>query len=265
MAVAEPIFAPPFDDLTALPRQRLAAMRRAARDLFDVLDAFARAGGHPVRDVLTTSPDPFTRWERYPLGDVEDRATGCAWYYHAHDPSPARPWEEHGHFHCYLYTELLPANAKPIALPAHPDFEKGGLVHLVAISLDLNGMPVRLFTINRWASDEWMYPAGDIIPLIDRFEIGNDTRFALTSRWLGVMLRILRPQIAWLLHERDRFLGEYRTVDPAGATEDESIDVTSTVTFNLDDHLAALERAWQRKARRRYRSTKASVSGHRQI
>ena len=43
----------------------------------------------------------------------------------------------------------------------------------------------------------------------------------------------------------------HRTVDLAGATEDESLDVTSTVTFDLDAHLAALDRACERKARGR--------------
>src|SRR5436190_10061546 len=106
--MAEAILAPPFHDLSALPRRRLAAMQMASRDLFAVLDDFSREGRHPVRDVLAATPETYTRWQHYPPGDVEDAATGYAWYYHAHDPSEARQWEEHGHFHCYAYTELLP-------------------------------------------------------------------------------------------------------------------------------------------------------------
>jgi hypothetical protein len=251
IALAEPILAPPFDDLSALPRRRLAAMRRASRDLFEVLEIFAHEGRHPVRDVLAASPEVFTRLSHYPPDDVQDSGTGSLWYYHAHDPSPTRPWQEHGHFHCYAYTEQLPKTAKPIALPTNPDFEKGDLVHLVAISFDLGGAPMRLFTINRWASDEWMYAARDVVPLIDRFSLGGETPFPLTSRWLSAALRLFQPQIAWLLHERDRVIGEHRTVDPVGATEDQSLDVTSTVTFNLDAHLATLDRASEHKAGRR--------------
>lgn len=255
----------PFDDLSVLPRRRLAAMRQAARELFEVLDAFAREGRHPVRDILSASSDRFTRWSRYPPGDVDDLETGCAWYYHAHDPCEARPWEEHGHFHCYIYTELLPRSAQPIALPPNPDLEKGGLVHLVALSLARSGVPVRLFTINRWASDEWMYAGRDVVPFVDRFTLGGDTPFALTSRWLSATLRVLQPQIAWLLYERDRVLGEHRRVDPEGFSENQSIDVTSTVTFELDAHLAALDRVWQVAAREATRTRNSREAGDSQV
>src|SRR5258708_29182047 len=107
--------------LSTVPRRRLAAMRAAARDLLAVLEDFTRQGRHPVRDLLATASGTCTRWQHYPPDDVEDPATGYAWYYHAHDPSAARQWHEHGHFHCYAYTELVPASA-PITLPADPDY-----------------------------------------------------------------------------------------------------------------------------------------------
>jgi hypothetical protein len=218
-------------------------MRRAALDLVDILEAFAAAGGHPVRDLLAAAPDALLH---YPAGDVQDSTTGSIWYYHAHE----RDWDEHGHFHCFLYTELVRRGARPIALPEQPDFENGGLVHLVGVCFDVSGVPTRLFTINRWASGEWMYPARDVIPLIDRFKFGSGTPFPLTGRLLSATLRVLHPQVTWALRERDRVLDERRKLDPAGFSENSSIEVTSELTFNLDDHLAALERAWARKASR---------------
>jgi len=217
-------------------------MRRASRELFDVLDAFAGEGRHPVRDLLAAPPDALSH---YPAGDVQDSATGSIWYYHAHE----REWIEHGHFHCFLYTELVQPGARLIALPKNPDFEKGGLVHLVALCFAASGVPTRLFTLNRWASDEWMYSAEDVVPLIDRFEFVSNTRFMLTSRLLAATLRVLYPQVAWALRERDRVLDERRRADPEGFSEDPSFDVTSVVEFDLDNHLAALERAWQQRIR----------------
>jgi Domain of unknown function (DUF6969) len=226
-------------------------MRRAANEFFSVLDEFSREGRHPVRDILAATQEPFTRWSHYPPGDVEDPKTGCAWYYHAHDPSEMRPWEEHGHFHCFLFTELIAPNAKPIALPANVDFDKGGLVHLVGLSFDASGVPNRLFTINRWASNEWMYPAKNIVPLIDRFQFESESPFALTSRWLSAALRLLHPQLVWALRERDKLLTERCHADPEGFSEDPSVDVTSLVAFDIDDHLEALDRALLRGTDRR--------------
>jgi hypothetical protein len=245
--LAAAVIAPPFEDLSALSHRRLAAMRRASNDFFEVLESFSDAGRHPVRDILAASPDPYTRWSRYPPGDVEDPRTGCAWYYHAHDPSESRPWEEHGHFHFFLFAELIAKNAKPIALPADPDHEMGGLVHVAGLSFDAIGIPNRLFTINRWASNEWMYPARNITPLIDRFQFESENEFILTSRWLSAILRLLYPQLAWALRERDRVIAEHREAGSEGFTEDQSVDVISSVTFDVDDHLAALDRAWQWK------------------
>ena len=216
-------------------------MYSAASELYEVLDAFAQEGRHPVRDVLPTSPDAFMCLEHYPPGDVEDAGTGCAWYYHAHSPAEARQRGEHGHFHCFMYTELLRAAARPIALPEYPDFKKGGLVHLIAISFDPNGAPMRLFAPNRWVTGEWMYRAEDIIPLIDSFLIVSDTRFALTSRWLAATLRVCHPQIARALRERDRILDERRVIDPQGFAEDRSLEIVSSLPLNLDGALAGFD------------------------
>lgn len=216
-----------------LPTQRRrAAMRRASHDLLAVLEDFARQGQHPVRDVIAAS-DGFVRGAHYPAADVEDAQTGCAWYYHAHEPSSAMSWDEHGHFHCFMYTECLGRAAQPIALPEQPDFERGGLVHIAALSFDANGTPTRLFIPNRWVTDEWLYPARDVIALIDRFTINSEARHPLTSRFLSAILRLLQPQIAEALRQRDRVLrarGSQRVRDLA---EDRSIQVVSSVACDL--------------------------------
>src|SRR5258708_20453173 len=88
-----------------------------------------------------------------------------------------------------------------------------------------------------------MEAAGDIVPLIEGFAVGTDVRFALTSRWLAVMFRLFHPQLAWLLHERDRELG----ARGAGFAEDEAIEVATFARIDVDAHLAALDRAWRRR------------------
>ena len=225
----------------SLSKRRRIALRKAARDLYDVLDAFAREGRHPVRDLLNATSGAFALGQHYPYNDIEDTGTGCAWYYHAHDPAAARQWDEHGHFHCFMYTELLGPRARPVAMPENPDVQKGGLVHIVAISFDTAGVPTRLFVPNRWVTDEWMYRASDLIPLIERFVIVSDKRFDLTSRWLAAILRVCQPQIGDLLRERDRVLAEHRLVDPAGLAEDRPLDIVATSAFDLDAILGVLE------------------------
>lgn len=225
-------------------------MHRAANEFFQSLDCFAREGRHPVGGLFAAAQGPFTTFTRYPDDGVGGAADGFAWYYHAHDPAPDRPWGENGHFHCFAYTEWLGASASPWALPPTPDLDAGGLIHLVAVCVDEEGVPNRMFTLNRWASDEWLYPAEDVIPLIDRFRVRRDPRFPLTSRWLSALLRLLQPQIAWLLQERDAVLTALRDRHPEGFSEDPSVEVASMLTFDLDGHLDALSRAHARRGLR---------------
>lgn len=218
-------------------------MRAAERDLFDVLAGFARDGSHPVRDVVSAADGAYTTFTRYPEDGVGGGVDNSAWYYHAHDPADTRPWEENGHFHCFGFADRVDVSATPLALPPNVDPASRGAIHLVALCVRSDGVPDRLFTINRWASDEWLYPAADVIPLLDEFQITNDARFSSASRWLSAMLRLLQPQIAWLLHERDRVLRAHRERIGDTFSEDPGVELTSILEFDLDEHLAALDRA----------------------
>ena len=231
--------------LEGLPKARLTDMRAAADDMIAVLEEAAEKQQHVLLDVLATAEDDtFTEWEHYPPGDVHDKETGAVWFYHAHarDAGEQRPWEEHGHFHLFVYSRHLGEGAEPIALPAERDVEKGGLCHLAAVSFNLQGAPVKIFTTNRWVAAEWMYRAEDVIPLIDRFAISKDD-FALTSRWLEAALRLYRPQIEWALTARDELLDEAAKADPDGFAEDKDIEVTSAIDFDLAGQIDAIEAA----------------------
>lgn len=252
----------PAVDLSALSHRRLNRMHSAAGDLFDVLETFALEGRHPVRDAIAAPDESFTSAQHYPSADVENPDTGCAWYYHAHSEEHAVEWEEHGHFHCFMYTERLSPSVKPIALPAHPYLQNGGLVHLAAIAFDVHGTPIRLFIPNRWVTDEWLYPARHVIALLDHFSfVGSDPRYALTSRFLTAMLRLFHPQIAAALHERDRAICPGVKDKKRDFTEDRSVPVIASIALDIDSHVAALDMARSsRRTAQRHRSMRVTSS-----
>ncbi|MCY6379877.1 DUF6969 family protein [Hoeflea prorocentri] len=239
-----PVRDDPKIDFKSLPRSDLEAMQKAADDMIGVLEQAAQEEKHILIDVLSsTAPDAFTQWQHYPPGDVHDREKGALWFYHAHSEDPeARPWAEHGHFHLFVYTEHVQDGIEPIALPPEPDFELGGLCHLVAISFDQSGTPMRIFTVNRWVAMEWQYPAEEVIRLLDFFDLDNE-EYALTSRWLVAALKLFRPQIEWSLRERDIEIARLREKDPEGFSEDEDIEVLSSFPFDLGGQIAAIEEA----------------------
>ncbi|MCP4315982.1 MAG: hypothetical protein GY789_08190 [Hyphomicrobiales bacterium] len=241
-----PIRENPTIDFKALSRERLLAMQSAADDMIAVLEEAAEQQKHILIDVLNaTAPDAFTQWQHYPPGDVHDREKGALWFYHAHsDDVSERPWNEHGHFHMFVYTEHVEEGIEPIALPPEPDFELGGLCHLVAISFDPAGTPMQVFTVNRWVAQEWQYPAEEVIRLLGLFDLDNK-EFALTTKWLVAALKLFRPQIEWSLRERDKAIALLREKDPEGFSEDEDVEVLSSFPFDLGTQIEAIEEALQ--------------------
>ncbi len=234
----------PTIDFQAIPRDNLLFMQKAADDMIAVLEAAAEQEKHILMDVISaTVPDEFTQWQHYPPGDVHDRDKGALWFYHAHaEDEAARPWSEHGHFHLFVYSEHVKEGVEPIALPPEPDMENGGLCHLVAISFDQSGTPMRIFTVNRWVAMEWQYPAEEVIRLLDYFDLDNE-EFSLTSKWLIAAVKLFRPQIEWSLRERDKVIEKMREKDPEGFSEDENIEVLSSFPFDLGGQIDAIENA----------------------
>jgi hypothetical protein len=234
----------PEIDFSAIPRDRLLTMQAAADEMISVLEDAAEHDKHILIDVLNaTKPDAFTQWQHYPPGDVHDKKRGALWFYHAHsEDEAARPWSEHGHFHLFVYSEHVKEGVEPIALPPEPDWERGGLCHLVAISFDHAGTPMRIFTTNRWVAVEWQYPAEEVIRLLDYFGLDNE-EFALTSRWLVAALKLFRPQIEWSLLERDKAIDKLREKDPEGFSEDKNVEVLSSFPFDLASQIDAIETA----------------------
>lgn len=230
-------------DLSRVAQTDLRDMQSAVTEMLAILEEAAAQEYHILTSILQNpASGSFQEWDHYPAGDVHDRAQGCLWFYHAHSAEEAemRPWQEHGHFHLFLYSEHFPKEQPPIALPNAPDFEKGGLVHVIAVSFNHQALPIRLFTTNRWVTDEWIYPARDIIQALSQFNL-TDQPYELTSRWLTSLLRIYRPQIIWALTARDQIMQEKQN-HIENFFENQEVEILSAVEFDLPTQIDAIDR-----------------------
>ena len=219
-------------------------MALAAGEIIAVLEATAARGSHIVSDLIGDAA--FTVGDHYPPDDVYDHVTGAGFFYHAHPIGPRayvsglRELAEHGHFHLFINRRAVPPGVKPLERPGRP-IENWGLCHLVAIVMDISGIPSRIFTTNQWLSKEWMYPAPVVIDLLDRFEIGDRTP---ASIWVTAMVALFRPQIEFLLHERDRLLITNAAHHlPQSAVHGETLEITSQVEIDIDRQIVAVDRA----------------------
>lgn len=205
-------------------RAVLAAGRALARD------------GHNVVSALLADAGPFYQWDHYPAGDAFDPATGAQYFYHAHPPDP--DFAEHGHFHCFMrHAGAGAAGPAPLA-------------HLVAISMDAAGDPIRLFAVNRWVTGESWLPAPRLAPLLARFALRQKGPRAAVDRWVTGMLGLFAPEIRALQRQRDRRLGAWRRRHPGrDAFEDRGLEVMGALEIAVPAQIAAVERALARPGR----------------
>jgi hypothetical protein len=202
--------------------------------------------------------DGFAPGEHYPPGEVWDPVTHAQYFYHAH-PEGQRPSGEVGHFHTFLGQGGMPTGVAPLVLPemalaplsrgtARDDpgthrsrRDRGIFGHLIAISMDRTGRPISLFTTNRWVTGETWYRAEDTIRMLDLFAFEPE-RESLLDRWLGAMIRMLRPQIAALIRARDDTVMDWRRrrSRQRHVFDDHRLEVTSEATLDIAAELTAL-------------------------
>lgn len=232
----------------------VAGMQAAATTIQHIRVALAgRAGG--ILSVVAAHPAPFKEWQHYPQGEVYDPETHAQYFYHAHPPAQRSP-HEHGHFHTFLRAEGMPAGVAPLILPetavAHaspaspqaPPLKHGRrdeVSHLIAIALDSEGEPIRLFTTNRWVTGETWYRADDVIKMLDRFKFYAADEPALLHDWVGAIVTLFRPQIDWLLHRRDEMVTGWRQRRRTNVFEDTRLEVISIFDIDLDAQFGLLD------------------------
>ncbi len=189
-----------------------------------------KANSNIVWEILRQS-DTFYQMDHYPKGDVYDTETHSQYYYHAHDPDVSTRLPEHGHFHLFLRRKGMPDHVQPQAIPL--EWQEQGdvddLSHLVAISMNKEGFPIRLFTVNRWVTGERWYDAASVIELLDYFAIDHSWPSWPTNIWLTEMVRRYKSQITDLVYQRDEALLAWQQQHPhVNPFEDRRLEVLSS-------------------------------------
>ncbi len=224
---------------TNVPVDHAVTMAAAADEVEACMLELKQAGSNLVAEVLRDQGE-FVQLKHYPAGDIYDPETCSQYFYHAHREG------EHGHFHVFLRPGRMSGDIAPASMPdsvARP-LGREALGHIIAISMDRRGEPIRLFTANRWLTGETWYGAAEVAAMIDLFRIGHARPSGLTNRWVGAMLRLFRPQIEWLLRERDAAVDVWQAGHPDSVVyEDRGLDITSMLNISVDDQIQRVRAA----------------------
>lgn len=230
-------------DFKALPRERLEHMEAAGAEVLECHRVLRKTNDNIVGEVLRHE-GTFYQWQHYPKGDVFDGESNAQYYYHAHPAGERKP--EHGHFHTFLRPKGMPKGIRPADVPHEdaPKAQNDKLSHLIAISMDRPGNPVRLFTTNRWVTGEVWYRAEDVRAMLDRFAIDHTRPSWPTNRWITAMVQLFRPQIESLLIARDEAIDSWRERNPdRDVFEDRELEVTSDLEISVDNQIRKIRHA----------------------
>ena len=230
-------------DFSKLATDELQAMQEAGAFVRECYRILARTDDNIVGELLK-GEENFYEWNHYPDGDVYDQQTHSQYYYHAH-PADERPGE-HGHFHTFMRPDGMPPDVRPAPVadfeaPEDPD---DALSHIIAISMDRKGFPIKLFTTNRWVTGEVWYTAGDVCRLLHLFDIDHAQPSWPVNLWVTNMLVLFRPQIKILIHARDRAVAQWAQSHPdENVYEDRALELVTEMVVDVDAQLVAVEQA----------------------
>ena len=204
----------------------------AAQKLIE-LSVAMREHGLPLMQRILPSDHSAEQWAHYPPDDAVSPHNGSRYFYHCHPPEE-RGDHEHGHFHMFLPLSLFQKDLS-VSAPVADGAKRAEVVHFAALSVNTSGLPEQLFTVNRWVTDEWLFPAEAIIERLDAYDLSEADGDELVNGWLTAFVLLAKIEISTLLGQRDRLLAA-----KGWPGEDRAFEVTSIAKIDLQ---AMLERA----------------------
>ena len=200
--------------LSQLDEKQLESMQDASQKLEKCYSELAEKGV-TLFDEALGGAQIIPKWEHFPTQDVFDSDSKSLYFFHRHRAMEA------GHFHCYLKGERY-----------H---------HLVAISIDEHGLPIKLFTPNHWLVNEgdlveWISSERTILDL-QNFAVKDSS---IVSRWVSAMVKLFEPQIMDLLHQRDQVLADWKVQHPeSDPLNDRELELPAFTLVSLEGQSAA--------------------------
>lgn len=171
-------------------------------------------------------------WVHYPVSDVVNGTLSARWFYHCHAPEERGPGE-HGHFHLFVGKMALPETAEPMMAPPPSDAKRAEVVHVGALSIDYQGLPTGWFTTNRWVTDEFLYPAEQLIALLPKLDFRGPQGDPLVNDWLTAIAALQTEDLSKILRQRDLHIA-----DAAVQPEDRGAEVLSSTPLDLETMLS---------------------------
>jgi hypothetical protein len=209
----------------------------ACLQLLKTYENLAERGEH-LLDQLLAGQTP-RQWAHYPEDDAIDHASGYQWFYHSHSPEDRARTLEHGHIHLFarrkLWSRCLRSSAElKFAELTRGDNQPVNTRHLLCIGLDARGIPISLFTVNSWVTDDLMLSAKNTIKLLDKLSLNTGNKPIDTV--IKCIATICKQEIQQLLESRDHEL--FSTSKKSKPLRNQKLECLSKIKIDLEGQLA---------------------------
>ncbi|WP_337873515.1 hypothetical protein, partial [Ignavibacterium sp.] len=175
------------------------------KKVIDIIESLKSEGSNVVKKVMDGKTYVFDPYTHYPYdGGITDEKTGYRIFFHAHRPN------EYGHFHTFATDE------------------NGDLIHLVLISMNKEGEPIALATVNRWVTDDKYVKADLLKNYLDEFQMNPD--LFVEKRVVEFVYNILnayKETIYELFDKRDEWIKDYVNKNFNEPFEDREYEILS--------------------------------------
>jgi len=190
----------------------LASINDFKQKIVDIIVSLKREGSNLVKKVLNGKKyirDPYTH---YPYdGGITDTDTDCRIFFHAHREN------EYGHFHTFVTDD------------------NGDLVHLVLISMNENGEPLGISTVNRWVTDDKYVKADVLKKYLKSFQMEASLfKEKRIVEFVKLILNAYEKEIFELFDERDRWIENYINTNYREPFEDKDYEILSERKIDLN-------------------------------
>ena len=229
-------------NLASLSAERLTRMQQGGEMLLDAMLVLQKRG-HSVLSRIGPRHGQFDLWQHYPPDEVADSVNGYQYYYHSHRTSKS----EHGHFHLFA---LLTADGS-LRQPGSPWPDDEAPSHLIALAMNPQGLPVKLFCTNQWVTKGYWLTPDQVLARLDQFTLAEPRYWSLVSRWLIGFVQLFWPQIEALVHAREVRVAQLRGENGAHGARgerawddfacDESIEVINYLKVDLHRQIGTID------------------------
>ena len=204
----------------------------AAIDLVTSMQTLSERGEQIVHRII--DGHEFIEWDHYPDADVRDNKHASQYFYHAH-PGLQRPFTEHGHFHLFVHAEELGLRRNDPRYSPAP-------AHLLAVSMDAQGLPNGFFIVNRWVTKgPWLNLAQSERGL-QHFQIKGRHGNKEINTFLRALIQLYHTPIMALIQQRDEIMQKLCIDrDRRSVFADMKIEVLCYHPIQLMDDIATLE------------------------